>query len=155
MSTSPRWDESEIIEFVSLVAGGQSYCLEITQIREIRRWSSVTPLPYSERSVLGVMNLRGAVIPIIDLSEKLSLGPTDPTERHVIIVVANKDRTIGLLVDSVSEILTVKGEAIRETPNVKGESSIKAISGLLSIEEEMSRVIDLGALLPGHQDEAA
>ena len=155
MRNSPRWDENKTIEFVSLVAGGQSYCLEITQIREIRRWSAVTPLPYSEESVLGVMNLRGAVIPIIDLAAKLMLGRTEPSERHVIIVIANRDRTIGLLVESVSEILNVKGESIRETPSVKGEASIKAISGLVSIEDQMSRVIDLDALLPGQTEEAA
>ncbi|GGL69747.1 chemotaxis protein CheW [Wenxinia marina] len=155
MSSSPLWDDNATIEFVSLVSGGQSFCLEITTIREIRRWSAVTPLPYSEDSVLGVMNLRGAVIPIVDLAARLGLGRTDPTARHVIIVVAVHQRTLGLLVDSVSEILTVKGGAIRETPNVRSDDSIRSIRGLLQIEEEMSRIIDLSALLPAEHEDAA
>lgn len=77
MANNLPWSENETIEFVSLTAGNQSFCIEITQIRELRRWTPVTALPYAEDAVLGVMNLRGAVIPISDLAAKLGLYSSD------------------------------------------------------------------------------
>ena len=73
MAQLPDAQESAAIEFVSFVAGGQSFCIDIMQIRELRRWSPVTSIPHSPSHVLGVMNLRGAVIPIYDLAAKLGL----------------------------------------------------------------------------------
>ncbi len=152
MTEAKDWENDQSIEFVSLVAGGQGFCIEITEIREIRRWSPVTPLPFSEGSVLGVMNLRGAVIPILDLAAKLGLGAIDPTSRHVIIVVALQDRTVGLLVDAVSEILTVQGENIRQAPTTGPVDDTRAIRGLVSVRDEMSRVLDLGVLFQETED---
>lgn len=146
MNEPVEWHDNQNIEFVSLVAGGQGFCIEITEIREIRRWSPVTPLPFSEPDVLGVMNLRGSVIPIIDLSAKLGLGAIQPTTRHVIIVVVLSNRTVGLLVDAVSEILTIQGESIRSAPNTGQGDDIRSIRGLVEVGEEMSRIIDLRTL---------
>ena len=100
-------------EFVTLVAGGQSFCIEITQIREIRRWSPVTLLPHSPPYVLGVINLRGAVIPILDLAAKLGFPPIEPTERHVIIISALEDLIVGLQFESVSDSLGIQTDAVR------------------------------------------
>ena len=152
MTEITDWEEDVSIEFVSLVASGQGFCIEITEIREIRRWSPVTPLPFSESAVLGVINLRGAVIPIVDLAAKLGLGATEPTARHVIIVVALRDRTVGLLVDAVSEILTIKGEAIRKAPSTGAGEDTKSIRGLVSVEDQMTRIIDLTVLFPEREE---
>ena len=76
MSDIEYSSDDQPIEFVTLVAGAQSFCIEITQIREIRRWTPVTILPHSPSYVLGVINLRGAVIPILDLAEKLGFEKT-------------------------------------------------------------------------------
>ena len=155
MSQSQPWDDADTIEFVSLIAGQQSYSIEITQVREIRRWAPVTPLPHSDPAVLGVMNLRGAVIPIVDLSARLGLGAIDPSARHVIVVVAVEERTVGLLVDGVSEILTVKGDAIRETPTLQSGEGVRSIEGLLEVGDEMSRILDVTMLMPGAERAAA
>lgn len=155
MPQAQPWDDADTIEFVSLIAGQQSYSIEITQVREIRRWTPVTPLPHSDPAVLGVMNLRGAVIPIVDLSARLGLGAIEPSARHVIIVVAVGDRTVGLLVDGVSEILTVKGDAIRETPTLQSGESVRSIEGLLEVGDEMSRILDVSMLMPGAERTAA
>ena len=143
------------LEYVTLIAGGQSFCIEITQIREIRRWTPVTILPHSPNHVLGVINLRGAVIPIIDLAAKLGFAPISPTERHVIIIVAIADRIIGLLVESVSEILGVKTSMVKETPRSPEDESIKAIAGIIPQEEDMTKIINLGSLLPANGNIAA
>ncbi|SMX46193.1 chemotaxis protein CheW [Maliponia aquimaris] len=134
-------------EFITFSAGGQSYCLEITQIREIRRWTPVTALPHTPDDVLGVMNLRGAVIPIFDLSARFGLGRTPANERNVVIVAAVEGATIGLLVESVSEILSVEKGAIQETPDIKSEATRNSILGMISVDDAMVRVVNLGAVI--------
>ncbi|WP_418591827.1 chemotaxis protein CheW [Ponticoccus sp. (in: a-proteobacteria)] len=134
-------------EFITFSAGGQSFCLEITQIREIRRWTPVTALPHTPRDVLGVMNLRGAVIPIFDLAARFGLGATPANERNVVIVAAVGGTTIGLLVESVSEILSVEKTAIQETPDIKSESTRHSILGMISVDETMVRVVNLDSVL--------
>jgi purine-binding chemotaxis protein CheW len=134
-------------EFITFSAGGQSYCLEITQIREIRRWTPVTALPHTPDDVLGVMNLRGAVIPIFDLSARFGLGSTPANERNFVIVAAVEGATIGLLVESVSEILSVDKSAIQETPDIKSEATRNSILGMISVDETMVRVVNLDAVL--------
>ena len=136
------------IEFVTLVAGGQSFCIEITQIREIRRWSPVTLLPHSPSYVLGVINLRGAVIPILDLAAKLGFSAIEPTERHVIIITAIEERIVGLLVESVSEILGVSADMVRETPRGTDDATTQSIQGIIPVQDNMIKIISLNALLP-------
>ncbi len=147
---SARIDQSQNskVEFVTLVAGGQSFCIEITQIREIRRWSPVTILPHSPSHVLGVINLRGAVIPIIDLAAKLGFDVIKPTERHVIIIVAIDQRIVGLLVESVFEILGVEKSNVKETPTSPEDITSKAVEGIIPGNEDMTKVINLKALMP-------
>lgn len=143
------------LEFVTLVAGGQNFCIEITQIREIRRWTPVTILPHSPHHVLGVINLRGAVIPIIDLAAKLGFDKITPTERHVIIITAIEDRIIGLLVESVSEILGINADQVRETPRGPEDATTRAILGVIPVGDDMTKVINLAALLPSSEQVAA
>ena len=143
------------MEFVTLVAGGQSFCIEITQIREIRRWSPVTLLPHSPDYVLGVINLRGAVIPILDLAAKLGFSAITPTERHVIIITAIEERIVGLLVESVSEILGVRTEMVRETPRTEEDAATQAVSGIIPVGDNMIKIISLEALLPSTLASAA
>ena len=136
------------VEFVSFVAGGQNFCIQITQIREIRRWAPVTMLPHSPNYVLGVINLRGAVIPIVDLACRLGFPQTEASERHVIIMTSLGERVIGLLVDSVSEVISASSDMRRETPQVPQDESRRYISGLIAQDEGMTRIVDIEALMP-------
>lgn len=148
-------ENGALFEFISLYAGDQSFCIELNRIREIRRWEPITMLPHSPPFVLGVVNLRGAVIPIIDLAAKLGFPPLNPTKRNVIIICNLGDQVIGLLVESVSEILTVKMAEVKEAPRVKEDASNHAIRGVISIKEDMTRVIDLEAMMDIHSDRAS
>ena len=91
-------------ELVSFRAGDQEYCVDIIAVREIRGWTPCTTLPQSPAYVCGVINLRGAVLPIIDFNARLGRGPTVPSARNVIIVTHIGARLVGLLVDAVSDI---------------------------------------------------
>ncbi|NDV01839.1 chemotaxis protein CheW [Pseudoroseicyclus tamaricis] len=131
------------LKFVTFTVAGQNYCLDIQKIREIRRWTPVTPLPHASNGVLGVMNLRGAVIPIYDMASRLGLGITDPSERNVVIVVAMDDNLFGLLAETVQEILSVTEDQLLPTPDVKSESTREAIQGVISLADDMTRILDL------------
>lgn len=136
-----------LVEFVTFSAGQQSFSIEITQVREIRRWSPVTALPHAPQEVLGVMNLRGSVIPIYDLAARFGLGQTRENPRNVIVVAMHGGQTVGLLVEAVSEILSVPRDQIQETPDIRSELARQSITGVIPIENGMTRVIDLGAVL--------
>jgi len=155
MPRNVEQEQTKNQEFITLVSGQQSFCIDIKLIREIRRWSPVTKLPHSPRHVLGVMNLRGAVIPIIDLSSVLGFGSTNPTSRHVTIIVAVNNRVNGLLVESVSEILGVASDAIQETPKIREDETNYCIQGIIALEDDITRIIDLNVLLLDEQRTAA
>ena len=140
-------DDGALFEFISLFAGDQSFCIELNRIREIRRWEPVTMLPHSPPFVLGVVNLRGAVIPIVDLAAKLGFPPLKPTKRNVIIICNLGDQVIGLLVESVSEILTVQRTELQEAPRVKEDQSNHAIQAVITIRDSMTRLINLEAMM--------
>lgn len=142
-------------EFVTFQAGGQSFSLDITHVREIRRWSAVTPLPHAPKEVLGVMNLRGSVIPIYDLSARFGLGPTAENPRNVVVVAMIENQTVGLLVEAVSEILSVQRSQIQDTPDIRSESTKQSITGVIPIEEGMTRVINLAAVIQSRGRQAA
>ena len=94
-------------ELIAFRIGDQEFCVNIMSVREIRGWTPATPMPHSPSYMKGVLNLRGAVLPIIDLSARLGMRPTEPSPRHVIIVAQVNRKVVGLLVEAVSDILTV------------------------------------------------
>ncbi|GAB1363105.1 chemotaxis protein CheW [Rhodobacter sp.] len=124
-------------------------------MREIRRWTAVTPLPHAPKEVLGVMNLRGSVIPIYDLSARFGLGATAESPRNVVVVAMIENQTVGLLVESVSEILSVARDRIQDTPDIRSESTRQSITGVIPIDEGMTRVIDLAAVIQTRSRQAA
>ncbi|UWR01065.1 chemotaxis protein CheW [Rhodobacteraceae bacterium S2214] len=139
------------LEFISLIVGKQSFCIEIDRIREIRRWEPITMLPHSPNYVLGVVNLRGAVIPIVDLAVKLGFDPISPTKRNVIIITSFETKMVGFLVDAVSEILTVTNEDIKEAPKMNSGTINHLVRGVITNGDDMTRIVDIDVLL-AHQE---
>jgi purine-binding chemotaxis protein CheW len=147
-TTKPR-------ELISFIIGKQEFCVDIMSVREIRGWSPATPLPHSPAFVRGVINLRGAVLSIVDLAARLGLPSTEPSARHVIIVAQVGSQIAGLLVDAVTGILTVTAETIRPTPDVASEMARSFVKGVLAIDNRMITLITLDHVLPSQQQEAA
>ncbi|GKY87697.1 chemotaxis protein CheW [Sinisalibacter aestuarii] len=143
------------IELLSFVVGGQDYCVDIMSVREIRGGARATPLPHAPPYMRGVINLRGTVLPIMDLAARLDLGHEAETGRNVIIVVAIGGRTMGLVVDAVSDILSVAGQALQTPPDLPADNARSFVSALTIVEERMIRVLDLTALLPPAGEAAA
>ena len=143
--------ESELIAFR---IGAQEFCVNIMAVREIRGWTPATPLPRSPVFLRGVINLRGAVLPIVDLAARLGFEPTQPTQRHVIIVAQVGHQVIGLLVDAVSDILTINDDSIQPPPEVASEMVRTFVQGLLAIDGRMVSLISLDHVLPKVELEA-
>jgi purine-binding chemotaxis protein CheW len=143
-------------ELISFRIGDQEFCVDIMEVREIRGWTPATALPQAPAFVRGVINLRGAVLPIVDLGARLGLGTAEPTARHVIIVAQVQNQVVGLLVDAVSDILTVTDDQVQPTPDVASEMVRTFVRGLLAIEGRMVSFISLDRVLPDRElDHAA
>jgi purine-binding chemotaxis protein CheW len=142
-------------ELISFRIGSQEFCVDIMAVREIRGWTPATALPKTPSFVRGVINLRGAVLPIIDLAARLGFASTEPSARHVIIVAQIGERSIGLLVDAVSDILTVTDDLIQPTPDVASDMVRHFVRGLVAMEGRMISLITLDHVAPDVELEAA
>ncbi|WP_438750212.1 chemotaxis protein CheW [Pararhizobium sp. O133] len=142
-------------ELIAFRIGDQEFCVNVMSVREIRGWTKATPMPHAPKYVLGVINLRGVVLPIIDLSARLGMKPTEPTVRHVIIVTQVMDKVVGLLVEAVSDILTINEEDIQPTPDMTSEFERTFARGVLAIDKRMICLIELEAVFPHSESEAA
>jgi purine-binding chemotaxis protein CheW len=150
-----RTDAMNGRELMAFRIGAQEFCVDIMAVREIRGFAPATPLPQSPAFVRGVINLRGAVLPIIDLAARLGFPPAEPTARHVIMVVQVGSQAVGLLVDAVSDILTVASDAVQPTPDVASEMAKSFVRGVLAIDGRMISLIALDNVLSAAESEAA
>jgi chemotaxis signal transduction protein len=103
---SPEDDATEHLTFVS---GDHRFAVRISDVTEIRAWGPITPVPGSPTEVLGITNLRGVLLPVVDFAQLMSLAPTDQDDRKVIIVTRKDDNLLGILVDTVSDIIYARG----------------------------------------------
>lgn len=143
------------IELLSFRLHEQEYCVDIMSVREIRGWTKATPLPFSPPHVKGVINLRGTVLPVIDLSARLGMAAVEADTRNVIIVVNVNGQTAGLVVDAVSDILSIASSELQPPPEMTAATSSSCISALTLVEGRLIRVLDLSAVLPSESNEAA
>jgi len=136
-------------QLITFQLGDQSLGVDIMAIREIRAWSPSTPLPNVPAHVRGVVNLRGVVLPVLDLRHRLGWGMTDPTARHVIIVVRIGEQLQGLIVDAVSDIVTVENEDMQPLPDMGETQVAQFLDGLAMIDQRLILVLALERLVDG------
>ena len=136
------------LQLITFSIGEQTYGVEITTVREIRAWNGATPLPNTRDYVRGVINLRGTIVPIFDLRARFGEGPTSPTKNHVVVVMSVGDKWVGILVDAVSDILTVSKDEIHNVP--EGNSiDTELLNGIVTHDSRMVGLIDLHAVVSG------
>jgi purine-binding chemotaxis protein CheW len=153
--THPNAAAGGLRELISFRIGAQEFCVDIMAVREIRGWTAATALPQSPSFVRGVINLRGAVLPIVDLAARLGFETGETSDRNVIIVAQIGGQVVGLLVDAVSDILTVTDDVIQPTPDVASDTAKTFVRGLLAIDGRMITMIGLERILPELDLEAA
>jgi purine-binding chemotaxis protein CheW len=138
---------SSRVESISFSIGEEQYGVDIMAVREIKGWSEITHLPKQPDYVRGVLNLRGVMVPIIDLRCRFGQGKTEATALHVVIVVQVEARLIGLLADRVLDILSFEASQVQAVPQIARSSRVDFLSGLVTIDGTMIALVDLPNLL--------
>lgn len=139
-------ETSNALQLIAFSIGEQVYGVEITTVREIRAWNGATPLPNTREFVRGVINLRGTIVPIFDLRARFGKELTEPTKNHVVVVISVGDKWVGILVDAVSDILTVSKNDIHGVPEGNSDDT-DLLSGIVTHESRMVGLIDLEAVV--------
>jgi purine-binding chemotaxis protein CheW len=134
-------------ELISISLGENLFALDIMSVREIRGWSASTPLPHAPAHVLGMINLRGQILPVVELSALLGLGGSKPGPSSVVVVAQIGDQQVGLLVDAVCDIVTVQAGEMQAVPQV-GAAVGEYVSGILSTPDGIVSVLSLETVLP-------
>jgi purine-binding chemotaxis protein CheW len=151
-SSNGAWRPNEVaapgqVQFISFAIGEDQYGVDIMSVREIKGWSEVTHLPRQPEYVRGVLNLRGVMVPIIDLRCRFGQGTTDAGPTHVVIIVSVDKRLVGLLADRVLDIVSVETSKIQPVPQLAKAARVTFLSGLVTLENFMIALIDLTNLL--------
>ena len=138
---------ARLSQFISFAIGGDQYGVDIMAVREIKGWSEITHLPKQPDYMRGVLNLRGAMVPIIDLRCRFGQGTTETTPLHVVIVVQLGPRMVGLLADRVLDIISFEASQVQAVPQISAASRTDFLSGLVMVDGAMIALIDISNLL--------
>jgi purine-binding chemotaxis protein CheW len=136
------------VELISFEIAGQEFCIDIRSVREIRGWTPATRMPHTPPYVLGVINLRGSVMPVLDLRCRLGLGETVASSRHVFVVVQDGTRLAGLMVDAVQETFTVDSALLQPPPAVDLGGEDAFVDAIIPLEGRMLSRLVVSSLLP-------
>jgi len=134
-------------EFISFAIGGEQYGVDIMAVREIKGWSAVTHLPNQPDYVRGVLNLRGVMVPIVDLRCRFGQGHTETTPMHVVIIVQVGIRQVGLLADRVLDIVSFDRDQVQPVPRIDNSNRVNFLSGLVTSGETLLALVDLPNLV--------
>lgn len=156
-SQSERKDNADTADqYLTFLLGDGEYGVEILKVQEIKSWGPYTPLPNSPDYLLGVINLRGAIVPIIDLRKRFSLPVAEYTSTTAIIIVRvedhNQTRVVGLVVDLVSDVYHLSQDAIQDDVDLTSDQHGKYIRGLGQIDEKMVILINLEPIVASSLD---
>jgi purine-binding chemotaxis protein CheW len=136
-----------VMQFISFAIGNDQYGVDIMSVREIKGWSDATHLPRQPEYIRGVLNLRGVMVPIVDLRCRFGQGKTDASPMHVVIIVSVDNRLVGLLADRVLDIVSVEVAKIQPVPHIAKSARVTFLAGLVTLEDFMIALIDLSNLL--------
>ncbi len=149
MTTTVSYAQGQALQVLSFEVGSQTYCVPVSAVREIRGVTPPTPLPDAPPFVRGVINLRGQVMPVIDLSQRLGKGAAQDGPRQVIIVVENQTDVAGLLVDAVCDSFTVEADAINPPPSLGDVEESPLVSAVITTGEgDMTVLLAVSRILP-------
>lgn len=141
----------DLNQYLTFILDGEEYGVDILRVQEIKGWEKATKIPNTPRYIKGVINLRGAIVPIVDLRTRFDMEKVDYSKTTVVIVLkvisGNAERTLGFVVDAVSEVYNVSREQMRPAPEFSGAISLDYIHGLATVGEKMVILLDIDHLL--------
>ncbi|BDQ02877.1 chemotaxis protein CheW [Ignavibacterium sp.] len=144
---SSKSSTSEILQLVSFIIGNEEYAVDIFYVKEINRLSHITKVPNAPEFIEGVINLRGRIIPVIDLRIKMGLPKKENDKDSRIIVIEDEDLLVGFLVDSVREVIRIPKNIIEEPPEIVTSSKTDFISSVGKLDDRLLILIDLKKIL--------
>jgi purine-binding chemotaxis protein CheW len=147
LSNAPSDRNDEVLQWVTYKLGEETYGINVMQVQEVLRHTEIAPVPGAPEYVLGIINLRGNVVTVIDTRSRFGLEPTDLTDNTRIVIIESDEQVIGILVDSVAEVVYLRSSEIDSAPNVGTEESAKFIQGVSNRDGELLILVDLNKLL--------
>jgi len=136
-------------EFLTFTLGKEEYGIEILKVQEIRSYEQVTTIANAPEFIKGVVNLRGIIVPIVDMRIKFSLGEAEYNELTVVIVLNVAGRVVGMVVDGVSDVIQLAAEQIRPAPDFSSTFDTEYITGLGTVDSRMLILVDIEKLMTG------
>lgn len=150
-------NNADMDQFLTFILEGEEYGVDILRVQEIKGWDRVTPIPNTPDYIKGVINLRGTIVPIVDLRERFSLEPMEYGPTTVVIMLKveteERDRIMGIVVDAVSEVYNIPEDDLKAPPDFGSVVRVEFIRGLATVGEKMVIVLDIDHLL--NSDELA
>lgn len=137
----------EVLQWVTFKLENETYGINVMQVQEVLRYTEIAPVPGAPGYVLGIINLRGNVVTVIDTRSRFGLESTEVTDNSRIVIIEAEKQVIGILVDSVAEVVYLKASEIDTAPNVGTDESAKFIQGVSNREGELLILVDLNKLL--------
>ncbi|WP_018953905.1 chemotaxis protein CheW [Thioalkalivibrio sulfidiphilus] len=134
-------------QYVTFRLAEETYAINVMQVQEVLRVSEIAPVPGAPHYVLGIVNLRGNVVTVIDARRRLGLEPREPDDASRVVIIEVSNQVVGILVDSVAEVIELGAAEIEPAPNVGNDESSKYIQGVASRDGELTIVVDLNKLL--------
>jgi len=143
--------DAPVGEYLTFILGNEEYGIEILKVQEIRGYDAVTKIANTPDFIKGVINLRGTIVPIVDLRLRFNLGTADYTEFTVVIILNLSGRIMGIVVDGVSDVITLQAAQLRGVPDLVSTIDTKYLLGLGTVEDRMLILVDIESLMTSHE----
>ena len=140
-------NDDTIVQWVTFHLENEKYGIKVMQVQEVLRMTEIAPVPGAPHYVIGIINLRGSVVTVIDTRRRFNLPDVETDDETRIVIVEANNNVVGILVDSVAEVVDLKVSEIETAPNVGNDESSKYIQGVSSREDELLILVDVNKLL--------
>ena len=147
MNQSAAAESDQITQWVTFRLGEETYGVNVMQVQEVLRMTDIAPVPGAPDYVLGIINLRGNVVTVMDTRKRFGLMPAEEDDSTRIVIIEAEDQVVGILVDSVAEVVYLSNSDIEMAPNVGNEESSRYIQGVANRKEGLLILVDLNRLL--------
>lgn len=139
--------EDPILQWVTFRLENESYGINVMQVQEVLRYTEIAPVPGAPPYVLGIINLRGNVVTVIDTRSRFALANAETTDQTRIVIIEAENQVVGILVDAVAEVVYLRQSEIETTPNVGNEETAKFIQGVCHKNKELLILVDLEKMM--------
>jgi purine-binding chemotaxis protein CheW len=139
--------QSHTNEFLTFTLGGEEYGIDILRVQEIRGYDAVTTLANMPEFIKGVINLRGIIVPIVDMRIKFNLGNVEYNQFTIVIILNVAQRVIGMVVDGVSDVITLNADQVKPPPEFGSNLDTKYVTGIGTVDDRMLILVDIEKLM--------